>query len=172
MIMSAKSIASSDQAAVIDRFRLRDLGPIRRLEKASFGAHAFDVTMFLYFAFSRSHRFLVAREQGEMVGYIVVQQSRLGSRMQGHIVSIAVREDRRRCRLGTLLMAGVLEPMRAAGVEEMVLEVGEKNLGAIHLYQNFGFRPDRTLPNFYGTGEHALRMVLTAQTQTFKRESG
>lgn len=162
--MSAHSKAAADAPAVVDCFRLRDLGAVWRMEKETFGPHAFDFTAFIYFALSRSHRFLVARDQGEMVGYVVGQQSRSGRRMQGHIVSIAVRDDHRKRGLGAMLLTAVMAELRDAGAAEVVLEVGETNYPAIRLYQRFGFEADRTLPNFYGPGEHAMRMVLTAST--------
>jgi ribosomal-protein-alanine N-acetyltransferase len=158
--MSAHCTTSSRSEPTVDRFRLRDLIAVRRLEKDSFGAHAFDATMFLYFALSRSHRFLVAREGAEMVGYLVAQQSAWGKRKLGHIVSIAVREDRRGSGLGALLMAAVLDQLREAGVEEIVLEVGQANERAQRLYRRFGFQVDRTLPDFYGPDQHGLRMTL------------
>jgi ribosomal-protein-alanine N-acetyltransferase len=162
--MSARSNAAADAPAVVDRFRWRDLPAVWRMEKETFGPHAFDFTAFIYFTFSRAHRFLVARDQGEMVGYVVAQQSRSGDQMQGHIVSIAVREDRRRRGLGAMLLSAVMDQLHDAGVSEVILEVGETNYAATRLYQRFGFQADRTLPNFYGPGEHALRMVLTAST--------
>jgi len=164
--MSAHTEAPTKARADIDRFRLRDLGAVRRLEKGTFGRHAFDGATFVYFAFSRSHRFLVARDRSEMIGYVVGRQSGWGRRKQGHIVSIAVRDDHRRHGLGATLLTEVLAQLRDAGVEEVVLEVGETNDSAIRLYQRFGFEVDRTLPNFYGPGEHALRMVLTASSES------
>jgi ribosomal-protein-alanine N-acetyltransferase len=169
--MSAHSEAPTDAETAIDRFRLRDLGAVRRLEKDTFGPHAFDGVTFLCFACSRSHRFLVARDQGQMVGYVVGRQSGWGRRKQGHIVSIAVRGDHRGQGLGAMLLAEVLAQLRDAGVDEVALEVGEANDNAIRLYRRFGFEVDRTLPDFYGPGEHALRMLLTASTDRPTREA-
>lgn len=169
--MSAHSEAPTTAQAAVDGFRLRDLVAVRRLEKETFGPQAFDGATFVYFAFSRSHRFLVARDQGKMVGYVVGRQSGWGRRKQGHIVSIAVRDDYRGHGLGATLLAEVLTQLRDAGVEEVVLEVGESNESAIRLYRRFGFEVDRRLPDFYGTGEHALRMVLTASTDRPTRKA-
>lgn len=169
--MSAHSKTAADTPPVIDRFSLRDLLAVRRMEKDSFGPHAFDTATFVYFSLSRSHRFLVARDHDEMVGYVVGRESRSGRRKQGHIVSIAVRDDRRRRGLGALLLAAALDELRDAGVDEVILEVGEANYQAIRLYQRFGFEADRTLLNFYGPGEHALRMVLTAITDRPTRDT-
>jgi ribosomal-protein-alanine acetyltransferase len=160
--MSAHCQASASSEATIDRFRLRDLAAVRRLEKDSFGPHAFDAAMFFYFALSRSHRFLVARDQGEMAGYVVGQQAGWGRRSHGHIVSIAVQKSHRGRGLGALLLNEMLAQLRDAGVDEVVLEVGEANQTAIRLYRRLGFEVDRTLPDFYGPGQHALRMVLAA----------
>jgi [ribosomal protein S18]-alanine N-acetyltransferase len=66
-----------------------------------------------------------------------------------HINTIAVREDRRRRGLGSLLMRHVLEEARREGVQRATLEVRRSNDAAQRLYEALGFQLAGVRPGYY-----------------------
>jgi len=144
----------------IRRFRLRDLWPIVRIERACFGRHAFDGPTFLYFALSGRGWFLVAHCAGATAGYVVARPKRERGQRGAHIVTIAVDAAYRGRGVGRELIASLLGRLHSAGVETVSLEVSVGNSAAIELYHQFGFHEVETLPAYYGPGEDGVLMVL------------
>jgi ribosomal protein S18 acetylase RimI-like enzyme len=54
----------------------------------------------------------------------------------------------------------VIREGREAGWGAIRLEVADANPEARALYQGLGFRPGARLPDYYGPGQHAHRLVL------------
>ena len=101
--------------------------------------------------------FLVALEGGEVVGYggvwLVIDEA--------HIVNVAVREDRRRQRIGHQLVEKLLDTARESGMKTASLEVRAGNEGAIRLYENMGFVTTNRRKRYYPDNrEDALVMWL------------
>lgn len=130
-----------------------------RLERATFGRHAFDPATFLYYAASDRAGFLVAEAAGRLAGYIVARRTEL-RRTVGEIPSIAVRPELRDQGVGSLLLRQGITHLAAKGVTIVHLQVAVGNERAIALYRRLGFRPARRLTNYYGRGEDALEMEL------------
>lgn len=63
----------------------------------------------------------------------------------GWVGGMGVVQAERRAGLGRRLMEAIIDEARAAGVEELGLEVLEPNLPAIRLYEQLGFRRTRLL---------------------------
>jgi ribosomal-protein-alanine N-acetyltransferase len=114
--------------------------------------------------------FLVAEENGEILGYIMCRveygdlytaPERVGKR--GHVISIAVVSKARRRGMGTQLMLNAMERMKKYyGVDEYYLEVRVSNEPAIRLYKKLGYNVVKVLPNYYLDGEDAYLMARTA----------
>jgi [ribosomal protein S18]-alanine N-acetyltransferase len=99
---------------------------------------------------------IVAESEGEIVGFC------LGYRAPhdiGRIITLDVRSDRRRSGLGRQLLTSTILRLASAGARETVLEVDERNQGAIAFYEELGFRPRGRIPNYYGPGRPALKMA-------------
>ena len=99
---------------------------------------------------------IVAESEGEIVGFC------LGYRAPqdiGRIITLDVRSDRRRSGLGRELLTSTILRLASAGARETVLEVDERNQGAIAFYEELGFRPRGRIPNYYGPGRPALKMA-------------
>jgi len=58
---------------------------------------------------------------------------------EGHITNIAVHPEFRGCGIGSLLLEGLIEEARKAGIERMTLEVRKSNIIAQNLYKKYGF---------------------------------
>jgi [ribosomal protein S18]-alanine N-acetyltransferase len=99
---------------------------------------------------------IVAESDGEIVGFC------LGHRAPhdiGRIITLDVRSDRRRSGLGRELLTSTILRLASAGARETVLEVDERNQGAIAFYKELGFRSRGRIPNYYGPGRPALKMA-------------
>jgi ribosomal-protein-alanine N-acetyltransferase len=101
---------------------------------------------------------LSGRRRGrDLAGYVIC--SRYAD--VWHVMNVAVDPPLRRLGIGSALLDAMIEQ---AGTEEpFTLEVRPSNIGAIALYERFGFRAAGTRPRYYhDTGEDALIMWRTA----------
>ena len=146
----------------IRRFRVGDLPRVLRIERASFGPDAYSASTFMAHLFRDRKGLSVAEdENGQIVGYILVRVG-LGwiGVKRGGITSVAVEPAHRRKGTGRALLARGLEYLREHKVEEADLEVGVANRAAQSLYESFGFRRSRLLPDYYGENRDGLKMIL------------
>jgi ribosomal-protein-alanine N-acetyltransferase len=138
----------------IRRCAMDDLEPVLRIENASF-PDPYDRRTFAYFIFSDPDGFLVAEDDGSIVGCVVT------STREGHglIISIAVAPERKREGIGSKLLEAALRHL-ATRSDEVYLQVSVKNLEAIDFYHKFSFREAGLIKNYYQNGDDAYVMVL------------
>lgn len=109
--------------------------------------------------------FLVAEENGEVVGYIMcrieVGLSSFGFgglTRKGHIVSVAVLPQSRRKGIARALIDTAMEGMRWYNAKQCYLEVRATNDAAVALYKKLEFEISRTIRGYYSDGEDAYMM--------------
>lgn len=89
--------------------------------------------------------FLVALLLGEVVAYggvwLVIDEA--------HVTTIAVAESQRRQGIGQRLMIELLEKAKAQGMVCSTLEVRASNVGAIKMYEKFGYAVTATRKGYY-----------------------
>lgn len=109
--------------------------------------------------------FIVAEENGEIVGYIMcrveVGFSNFGLSgliKKGHIVSVAVLPQYRRKGIGESLVNKAMDGIRLYNSKQCFLEVRITNTEAINLYNKLGFEVTRTVHKYYADGEDAYVM--------------
>jgi len=109
--------------------------------------------------------FIVAEENGEVIGYIMcrteVGLSNFGFSgllKKGHIVSVAVLPQSRRKGIGEALINEAIKGMKIYGAKQCFLEVRVTNTPAISLYKKLGFEITRTIKGYYADGEDAYLM--------------
>ena len=114
--------------------------------------------------------FIVAEDNGEVVGYIMCRiESGLsnfgfgGLIKKGHIVSVAVLPEFRRKGIGEALVKEALKGMRVYSAKQCFLEVRVTNEPAISAYKKLGFQTARTIRGYYADGEDAY--VMTAKLE-------
>lgn len=90
----------------------------------------------------------------DTVGFVYVKP--LGED-EADIIYIGVRPEYRRQGVARELIQGLQKQYR-----KLYLEVEATNHKACALYQNLGFAPQRTRPNYYGSGRDALDMIWWA----------
>lgn len=111
--------------------------------------------------------FVVAEEDGEVVGYIMCRiETGLsifgfhGLIKKGHIVSVAVLPQYRRKGVGQALVTMAMENMRFYKAKQCFLEVRTSNTPAINIYKKLGFQVSRTIRGYYADGEDAYVMTI------------
>jgi ribosomal protein S18 acetylase RimI-like enzyme len=85
------------------------------------------------------------RKEG-VTGFVVVELQREG---YGHIITLDVRRDFRRHRLGTLLMEAAEQRVRKLGGFMMVLEAAVDNAAALAFYKRHRYKVLKRLPRYY-----------------------
>jgi len=110
--------------------------------------------------------FIVAEENGEIVGYIMCRIETgtpsfrlLGITRKGHVISIAVLPGHQREGIGYALMREAMEAMVNHKAKECYLEVRTTNVSAVNLYRKMGFEVARTIRGYYADGEDAYVMA-------------
>jgi ribosomal-protein-alanine N-acetyltransferase len=110
--------------------------------------------------------FIVAEENGEVIGYIMCRVELglsnfgfSGVIKKGHIVSVAVLPQYRRKGIGQALITEAMEGMRLHNAKQCFLEVRTTNTPAVDLYKKLGFQVTRTIHGYYADGEDAYVMT-------------
>jgi ribosomal-protein-alanine N-acetyltransferase len=109
--------------------------------------------------------FIVAEENGKVVGYIMcrvevgLSNFGLGGLLKkGHVVSVAVLPQSRRKGVAQALINQAVEGMRYYKAKLCYLEVRVTNTAGIALYKKLGFEVTRTVHGYYSDGEDAYVM--------------
>ncbi len=103
------------------------------------------------------HVFLVAEENGEMLGYVGM----LHVLDEGYISNVATAPEHRRMGVARALLAELLERAKHLELAFVTLEVRASNEAAIALYSGFGFQPVGRRKNYYSAPtEDALLMTV------------
>jgi ribosomal-protein-alanine N-acetyltransferase len=134
-----------------------DLPQVQAIERASFTtpwpAQAYRSEI----ETNRLASYLVARAEGQVVGYggvwLMVDEA--------HITTFAVHPDWRRRRIGERLLQALLRVASRRGAREATLEVRLSNLAARRLYEKYGFRPVGLRPRYY-TDDNEDALIMTS----------
>ena len=152
------------QTFKLRKFNINDLERITSINRACLPENYSD-----YFFLDLHRRFpetfIVAEENGEVIGYIMCRiETGLSSFIlrglvkKGHIVSVAVLPQYRRKGIGEALVTKAMEGMRFYKAKHCFLEVRVANTAAVDLYRKLGFDVSRTVRGYYADGEGAYVM--------------
>ncbi len=152
-------VASPPKPLRIEAMRLDDIPAVQEIERRSFTTPWPPQAYRSELETNRLATYLVARIDGELVGFggvwLMVDEA--------HITTFAVHPSWRRRRIGERLLVALLDVATARGAREATLEVRLSNLPARRLYEKYGFRPVGLRPRYYSDdGEDAL--VMTTET--------
>lgn len=100
---------------------------------------------------SMSH-FYVYLDKNEIIGYISISFD--GE--QGEILNFCVNKGYQKKGIGTKILAYAMNILHSKGAKSFILEVRESNIGAISLYEKFGFKRISLRKNYYSNNENAL----------------
>ena len=108
---------------------------------------------------------LIAREEGNIVGFVIGVIQAEENSLIGHIVTIDVSRSHRRMGLGIRLLQEIERIFKEKGVETCCLEAREDNRVALNLYQKLGYRKIGKLKNYYGNAHGMFLRKSLAQSQ-------
>lgn len=97
----------------------------------------------------------VAEEETQLVGFIIVRRVGPG---RGHVITLDVRQDRRRRGLGTKLLETAEAWLAEQGVRRVRLETAADNEAAVAFWQQAGYQTLGVLPRYYLDRVDAYRM--------------
>lgn len=99
---------------------------------------------------------LVAKQASEIVGFVGIWKAIDVM----HLMDIVVAKSHRRKNIASILMNEIINLTLQNNINELTLEVSEKNLPAINLYTKFGFKELGIRKNYYGVNNNAIIMTL------------
>ena len=124
----------------------------------------YSIFTYRYFINQWPHLCLLAMDGQDCVGTIVCKMERTKHGiLSGYIAMLAVRKERRRAGLATMLVVKIIDTMIQGGCEEVTLEAEVTNRAALKLYENLGFIRDTRLEKYYLNGSDAFRLKLRLQ---------
>jgi ribosomal protein S18 acetylase RimI-like enzyme len=86
--------------------------------------------------------------------------SRPTHRVHADLERVAVRSDAQGAGLGRALTVMLVEQARAAGIEQLTLDLRGDNTAALHLYESLGFRVYGRLPEFVAVDRNRFEKVF------------
>lgn len=132
-------------------FEPRDFEALYRLDQACYPPGiAYSRVALREFLAAPGAQTWVAEEKGEPLGFIIVQQLR---RDRGYVITLDVREDRRRSGLGSALLATAEAWLAGEGVRRVVLETAVDNPLSVAFWTQAGYSATARLPRYY-LGRH------------------
>jgi len=76
----------------------------------------------------------------------------------GAVYTLDVHPSYRRMGIGSKLLASLEEKLALLGAQAIRLEAALDRPGAVELYRKAGYRERELVRNYYGRGDHAVRM--------------
>ncbi len=150
---------------IIEPATLEDIQQVYEIDKENFVYHwslesfynelKYKWSEFFVAKYKYAQRF-TAELFCEVVGYIICWVFD----KEAHITNLSVKRKFQNKKIGSKLLAYLINVLRQKNVEHVYLEVRERNFVAIKLYQKFGFKQIALRENFYPDGEHAIVMNL------------
>lgn len=128
----------------IREMNLDDLEQVMVIENENFSV-PWTETGFFTFLIREDTLFLVAEEEGQILGYcgVVMVQD------EGDITNVAVAKEKQNQGIGQKLLAELVQRTSGEGVTRLFLEVRVGNQSAIHLYEKMGFVSTGVRKNYY-----------------------
>jgi ribosomal-protein-alanine N-acetyltransferase len=143
-------------AYYIRPFRMSDLNAVLALERASFGADAYDRNLFAELFDQCGRLFLVAAAPAQIRAYMVTATPLARATPCAELVSVAVHPAYRGQGIASALMRSTLRRLRLRRIGRLSLAVRVSNWQAQALYAKFGFAKLRRVRRYYEDGEDAL----------------
>ncbi|MDY0129844.1 MAG: ribosomal protein S18-alanine N-acetyltransferase [Methanosarcina vacuolata] len=140
---------------MIRRFVPEDFQEVVEIESEAFSEH--NSLLYMSFYETVGDGFLVAEQDGKVVGYVVGYRS---GENEGHIFSVGVKEEYRGRGIGTSLIHAICDIFVANGLRYARLEVRNSNEGAQKLYKSIGFVSCWTEKKYYADGEDGMVMKM------------
>ncbi|MDH5754283.1 MAG: ribosomal protein S18-alanine N-acetyltransferase [Candidatus Bathyarchaeota archaeon] len=146
----------------VEETSIKHLDRLYEIEMECFEKEAFTRQQIAYLLTDYDSVSLIARVNGEIIGFTIGKICLDGKSAIGHILTIDVSPKHRRRGIGLKLLQNIEKMFKCKGVKVCCLEVREDNIAALNLYQKFGYKKVGRLENYYGNAHGAyLKKVLT-----------
>ena len=128
----------------VREMQLDDLEGVMVIEKENFSVPWTEMGFFS-FLLRDDTMFLVAEEEGKIIGYMGIMMVL----DEGEITNVSVSTYARRRGIGRALVGEMIRRMKKRGIVTLHLEVRKSNDAAIALYSSFGFVKDGERKMYY-----------------------
>lgn len=132
-----------------------DLMALRSMETLSFTTDCISARQMRYLVSKANALCEIAEVDNRLAGYLIALTPK---RASARIYSVAVLPDFRGQGIGSALMQSALAYLKLEGYRNCYLEVKADDLFTQNLYRRMGFADLKTLPNYYQSGENAIKM--------------
>lgn len=139
----------------IEDASLKYLDKLVDIEKQCFTSEAFSRQQISYLLTDFNTISLVAKVNGEIAGFVILQLETQDNVMFGHIITLNVAESFRMKGVAQRLLGECEDILKSRGVLECRLEVRQDNVAAINLYKRLGYVELGLLERYYGR-KHGL----------------
>jgi len=142
----------------IRHFERDDLDGVVAVENEVFAHEAMPAPTFVQFGEIYRKTFLVAVENDQVLGYVLVSPTGFDPE-RGLVIAIGVKRDAQNRGIGRALMERVLAESEALGMSDVELTVDPDNEPARRLYESLGFHQvGEVHEHYFGEGEHRFRL--------------
>lgn len=148
--VQSKDMRKLSSAALADRtlyFRTMeqaDIEQVIKIEQESFSMPWLEKD-FIDAIANKNNLYVVACRENEVVAYCGIW----GVSPEGQICNVAVKPECRKAGIAFSMLDCAIKEAQLMGISEFTLEVREKNLAAISLYEKLGFRKEGVRKDFY-----------------------
>lgn len=137
-------------SVTIEDASIRHLDRLYEIEIECFEREAFTKQQIAHLLTDYNSVSLVAKVNGEIVGFIIGMIYLERNSLTGHILTIDISPIHRRKGIAQKLLQEIEKIFTEKGVKACRLEVREDNIAALRLYQKFGYKKVAKLKNYYG----------------------
>lgn len=135
---------------IIETALVHHLDRLYEIEKECFQAEAFSKHQIASLLSDYNSIGLVAKENQQIVGFIIGRTYFERNALTGHILTIDVKPAERQKGVGARLLQEMERIFKEKNVKTCRLEVREDNLPALNLYQKLGYKKIERLQHYYG----------------------
>lgn len=140
----------------IENASINHLERLYEIEKECFEKEAFTKQQIAQLLRDNNSIGLVAKEDGNIIGFIIGALSRDDELPIGHILTIDVSLSHRRRGIGLRLLQEMEKIFKEKGAKICRLEAREDNVAALNLYRKLGYKKVRVLRHYYGSAHGIL----------------
>ncbi|MBX5327461.1 MAG: ribosomal protein S18-alanine N-acetyltransferase [Candidatus Bathyarchaeia archaeon] len=142
----------------IQKATLTHLEALYKIEQQCFTQEAFSKNQIAWLLKSPVAVSFLAKENNEIVGFIIGVIYENGEKPVGRIFTIDVAPAHRRKGVGIRLLKRAEKEFADLGVKICYLEVRADNVAAKQLYKKVGYKEIRVLKDYYFQGGHGIRL--------------
>ena len=144
----------------IETATIKILDQLFQIEEKCFDQEAFSKRQIAYLLTDYNSIALVAKVDGLVAGFIIVQVEVEENTEYGHIITVNVSPSFRRKKIASKMIREIESLLKQKDIHESRLEVREDNHVAIKLYQTLGYQSVGKLERYYGI-KHGLYLKKT-----------